>query len=126
MASHDSNGSNSPTKSPFMDVERSRFGFRVIFAMLLMVVAAGLMSLLVLAFRIPAFSAEIRAWFGLPTPRMDTESTRRAQLIFATSVYAAPLGLGILVYIMHRGIIWMEKRFTNDEESEEDREFRMD
>lgn len=65
--------------------------------------------LVVFALRVPAFSSEFRAFFGLPELEADPESSRKAHLLFLLYLYSAPLGLAILVYLVQFAANWITK-----------------
>jgi hypothetical protein len=91
--------------------------------LMLMVVAVGASMLIVFALRVPAFSSDLRAYFGLPELPSDTESSRKAHLMFLLYLYSAPLGLGMLVYMVHFVANWFSKITEPPKESPE---FEMD
>jgi len=77
--------------------------------LLTMVVGAGVGMLLYLAIRVPAVSAELRSYLGLTELVVDPETSRKAHIIFVIFLYTAPLGLGILVYLLHLVINWLAR-----------------
>lgn len=79
--------------------------------------------LLMFALRVPAFSSELRAFFGMPELPADTESSRKAHLVFLLYLYSAPLGLGILVYVIHLSANWLARI---SQPAKENPEFEMD
>lgn len=87
--------------------------------LMLMAVAVGGAMLLYLALRVPAFSAEIYAYLGQTQPPVDVDESRRAHLFFLLYLYAAPLGLGILLHGLHaltrRYSQWAETKPDSDE-----------
>ena len=95
--------------------------------LLLMVVGAGLGMLIVYALRVPAFTSELNAWLGRTDVDVDLANARQAQLIFALFTYSAPMGLGILVFLLHYVLNKLE-RFTRVSagQQDEDDEFRME
>lgn len=74
-----------------------------------MVVGAGVGMLLYLAVRVPAVSTELRSYFGLTEVVVDTESARKAHVIFVIFLYTAPLGLGMFVYLLHHLVNWLAR-----------------
>lgn len=88
-----------------------------------MVVGAGVGMLLYLAFRVPAVSTELRSYFGLTELVVDTETSRKAHVIFVIFTYTAPLGLGMFVYLLHHLINWLAQWTRPAVEPEE---FRME
>ncbi len=110
---------NKPTESPFVAVKPARFNFSIMMMLMLMVVAVGGSMLILMALRVPAFTTELRAYFGLTELVVDPESSRRAHLFFLLYLYAAPLGLGILVHILHRAISWFNRRTRPKRESDQ-------
>ena len=112
------------TESPFMPQEPVRLGFRTVVMLLMMVVAAGIGLLVYYALRVPAIASELNAWLGRPDAIIDRSEARQAQLIFALFVYTAPLGMGILVYLLHHLVNWLDRR--TETASEGDDEFRME
>jgi sterol desaturase/sphingolipid hydroxylase (fatty acid hydroxylase superfamily) len=111
--------------SPFMKPEAVRLSFGTLLILLLMVVGAGVGLLIFYAMRVPAITSEINAWLGRPNPAVDSASGRVAQVTFVLFVYTAPLGLGMLVYFMHFGINWIDRRLRSRDQAE-DEEFRME
>jgi sterol desaturase/sphingolipid hydroxylase (fatty acid hydroxylase superfamily) len=111
------------TESPFLKEEPVRIKFSVLILLLLTVVGAGLSMLLLLALRVPALSTELRATMGLVEIPSDPESSRKAHIIFVIFLYTAPLGLGILVYLLHYFLNWLNRISQTRKEPEE---FRMD
>lgn len=111
------------TESPFLKKEPVRIKFSVLILLLLTVVGAGLSMLLLLALRVPALSSELRATMGLVEIPSDPESSRKAHIIFVIFLYTAPLGLGILVYLLHYCLNWLNRISQTRKEPEE---FRMD
>ncbi len=112
-----------PIESPFMQRQPVRLSFSTMLIFLLMVVGAGIGILLYYAFRVPAITAELNAWFGRPDVDIDRGDARRAQVTFALFVYTAPLALGILVYLAHFVVNWLNR--ATAERSESDEQFRM-
>ena len=102
-----------------------RFGFGIMMMLLLMVIAAGLGLLTFLAMRVPAITSEFNAWMGRPSPSGDLTSARRAQVIFATFLYSAPIGLGIFVYVLHFVVNWINVRIA-ESRPDDDEQFRME
>jgi sterol desaturase/sphingolipid hydroxylase (fatty acid hydroxylase superfamily) len=111
------------TDSPFLQRQPVRLKFSVLMLLLFMVVAAGLSMLLFLAFQVPAFSSELRAMMGLVEVVTDTETSRKAHIVFVIFLYTAPLGLGIFVYLLHHAVNWLNKATESTQEPEE---FRME
>lgn len=118
--------SSETVESPFMKLEQSRSGFRLIFTLLLMVVGAGLATLIVFGMRVPVLASEVFAWFGQPAPRMDYEAGRRAQIQFLTLLYAAPVGLGVFVFVARKALLFIESYINRDYETGEDKQFHME
>jgi lysylphosphatidylglycerol synthetase-like protein (DUF2156 family) len=112
-----------PLQSPFGQRKPIRISFSMMMLLMMMVVAVGATMLLVFALRVPAFSSELRAYVGMPELPADTASSRKAHLIFLLYLYSAPLGLGILVYIVHFAADWVS-RYSKP--PKEDPEFEMD
>lgn len=110
---------NKPTESPFVAVKPARFNFSLMMMLMLMVVAVGGSMLILMALRVPAFTTELRAYLGLTELVVDPESSRRSHLFFLLYLYAAPLGLGILVHILHRAISWFTRRTRPQRESDQ-------
>jgi hypothetical protein len=92
--------------------------------LMLMVVAVGATMLIVFAMRVPVFSSELRAYMGLPELPSDAESSRKAHLIFLLYLYSAPLGLGIIVYLLHYVANLVSQ--STAPPKEDDAEFQMD
>lgn len=110
---------NKPTESPFVEAKQVRFNFSLMMMLMLMVVAVGGSMLIFMAMRVPAFTTELRAYFGMTELVVDAEASRRAHLFFLLYLYAAPLGLGILVHIIHRVISWFNRRTRPKRESDQ-------
>jgi lysylphosphatidylglycerol synthetase-like protein (DUF2156 family) len=110
-------------QSPFGQQKPFRISFSIMMLLMLMVVAVGASMLIVFALRVPAFSSDLRAYFGLPELPSDTESSRKAHLMFLLYLYSAPLGLGILVYMVHFVANWLSRISEPPKESPE---FEMD
>lgn len=87
--------------------------------LMLMVVAVGASMILLMALRVPAFSTEIRAYLGKRELDVDADVSRRAHLFFLMYLYASPLGLGILVYLIHYATRWLSSRSVPQRESDE-------
>lgn len=111
--------------SPFRKREPIRIGFGTMMLLLLMVVGAGLGLLIYYALRVPAITSEINAWLGRPDAPFDQVDARRAQVTFALFVYTAPLALGMLVYLLHFIINWVD-RLVRRRSQVDDREFQME
>lgn len=112
-------------ESPFMKPQVVRLGFGTILMLLLMVVGAGVGLLIYYAMRVPAITSELNAWLGRPNPVADNAEGRAAQVTFILFVYTAPLGLGMLVYLMHFLVNWLDQRTRRYEEAS-DEAFRME
>ena len=91
--------------------------------LLLMVVGAGIALLAFLAMRVPAITGEVNAWFGRTEVAGDPGEARLAQLTFALFLYTAPLGLGLLVYLLHFLVNWLS---VVTEPTADDEQFRME
>ncbi len=90
--------------------------------LLITVVAAGFAMLIYLALRVPAFSSELRSYFGLTEIETDPDFARKAHITFVIFLYTAPLGLAIAVYVLHYLLNWFGRVSQPEPESEE---FRM-
>ena len=110
---------NKPTESPFVEAKQVRFNFSLMMILMLMVVAVGGSMLIFMAMKVPAFTTELRAYFGLTELVVDPEESRRAHLFFLLYLYSAPLGLGILVHIIHRVISWFNRITRPKRESDQ-------
>ncbi len=117
---------NEQLDSPFMQRKPVRLGFRTMVLLLLMVVAAGVGLLIYYALQVPAITAELNAWLGRTEAISGSTEARRAQVIFAMFLYASPLALAILVWILHLGINWIDRRNAALKNTEEDESFRME
>ena len=106
---------NKPTESPFVEAKQVRFNFSLMMILMLMVVAGGGSMLM----KVPAFTTELRAYFGLTELVVDPEESRRAHLFFLLYLYSAPLGLGILVHLIHRVISWFNRITRPKRESDQ-------
>lgn len=111
--------------SPFLPVQSVRLSFGTMVILLLMVVAAGVGLLLFYAMRVPAITSEFNAWLGRPDAIVDREAARLAQLKFALFLYVAPLALGMLVYLLHFVVNFIDRRASRRAQAEDD-PFRMD
>lgn len=87
--------------------------------LMLMVVAVGAAMMLYMALRVPAFTSELRAYFGQTELVVDAEDSRRAHLALLMYLYAAPLGLGIFVHLLHHVINWFSRISSPAKESPE-------
>ncbi|MEO8268673.1 MAG: hypothetical protein ABI557_03070 [Aureliella sp.] len=118
---------NQPPKvdSPFMQAAPVKLGFGTVMIMLLTVVGAGVGLLIWYALQVPAITSELNAWLGRPNPVVDTAAGRRAQVTFLLVVYSAPLALGILVYMLHYVLQWLN-RWSQSREDSDDESFRME
>lgn len=81
----------------------------VLMLLLLMVVGAGVAMLWAVALRVPAFSTELRAFMGMSEAVGDPQVARQAHVMFVILLYTAPLGLGIMVYLLHRAVNWLHR-----------------
>ncbi|MBX3421930.1 MAG: hypothetical protein KF752_10295 [Pirellulaceae bacterium] len=115
----------SPTiaESPFQERQPVRLSFSMLMLLLLMVVASGVAMLLGLAMRVPAFSNDLRAFWGLTEVTTDAESSRKAQIVFVMFLYIAPLGLGLAVYALHHLLNWLSRFRTSQPDGDE---YRME
>ncbi len=111
--------------SPFLQAEPLRVKFSTIMMLLLMVVGAGGGVLIYYALQVPAITSELNAWMGRTNPVSDTASGRSAHMHFLLVMYAAPLALGLCVYILQFGIAWLDARARSQDNSSDD-EFRME
>jgi hypothetical protein len=111
--------------SPFLQAAPLKLGFGTVMLMLLTVVAAGAALLVWYALQVPAITSELNAWLGRPNPVVDTAEGRRAQVIFLLVVYSAPLALGIMVYMLHYFLAWLN-RWSQTREDADDEPFRME
>lgn len=109
-----------------MERQPVRLGFGTMMILLLMVVSAGLGLLVFYALRVPAITSELNAWFGKTEPITSTSDARQAQVVFAMFLYASPMALGILVWFLHLGINWMDRRNRASSSTQEDEAFRME
>ncbi len=118
---------NQPSQvdSPFLQAAPVKLGFGTVMIMLLTVVGAGAALLIWYALQVPAITSELNAWAGRPNPVVDTAAGRRAQLVFLMFVYSAPLALGILVYMLHYWLQWLN-RWRQSREGADDDLFRME
>ncbi len=118
---------NRPPKvaSPFLQAEPLRVKFGTIMMLLLMVVGAGAGVLIYYALQVPAITSELNAWLGRTNPVSDTASGREAHMHFLLVLYAAPLALGLFVYLLQFGISWFDARARSQDESSDDA-FRME
>ena len=107
-----------------MKPQQVRLGFGTMMLMLLTVVGAGIGLLLYYAFRVPAITTELNAWFGRPDTVVDRGDARRAQLTFALFVYTAPLALGIFVYGVHFVVNLINRNARVEQDNDEP--FRME
>lgn len=112
-----------PADSPFLKKQPVRLKFSILVMLLFMVVGAGVAMLFYLALRVPAFSSEARAYLGLTEIPTEPEFARRAHIIFVISLYTAPLGLAMVVYLLHHAVNWFSRI---SEPGPEPEEFRMD
>lgn len=92
--------------------------------MLFTTVAAGVGLLVYNAFKVPAITSELNAWFGISTPPVDVAESHKAQIIFVLFCYSAPLLLGIFVNFFHQ-IVVLLNRYTAPDDQEDD-PFRME
>jgi hypothetical protein len=81
----------------------------VLMLLLLMVVGAGVAMLWAVALRVPAFSTELRAFMGMSEAAGDSQVARQAHVVFVILIYTAPLGLGIMVYLLHLVVNWLHR-----------------
>lgn len=110
--------------SPFMQTQPLRFSFSTLMIMLLMVVGAGVGLLLYYALQVPAITAELYAWIGLPKPVVAEEQSRAAHVKFLLVLYSAPLLLGLFVYFLHYAVSWGQRWSESSRDAQED-EFRL-
>ncbi len=94
--------------------------------LLLMVVSAGVGLLIYYALRVPAITTELNAWLGKTEAVTGSAEARQAQVVFAMFLYAAPMALGILVWLLHLGINWIDRRRSALQQADEDESFRME
>lgn len=87
--------------------------------LLLMVVGAGVGTLIYYAIRVPALANELNAWLGRPAAVPTGSPARAAQITFILFVYTAPLGLGLLVYFLNAGINWLDRRRPRHAETDD-------
>ncbi len=111
--------------SPFLQAAPVKLGFGTVMIMLLTVAGAGAALLILYALQVPAITSELNAWLGRPNPVVDTAAGRRAQVIFLMVVYSAPLALGIMVYMLHYLLQWLN-RWSQSHEDTDDESFRME
>jgi hypothetical protein len=97
-------------ESPFGQSQPLRVQFSVTIMLILMVVAGTVVTMFTLAMRVPVFSNELRAYFGMTELRLDAEEARKSQLAFLLFLYSAPLGLGLIVSLLHFGSSWIARR----------------
>lgn len=110
--------------SPFMQTQPLRFSFSTLMIMLLMVVGAGVGLLLYYALQVPAITAELYAWLGLPNPVVAEEQSRAAHVKFLLVLYSAPLLLGLFVYCLHYALSWVQQ-WSESSSDHQDDAFRM-
>ena len=108
-----------------MQREPIRMSFGTMLMLLLMVVSAGLALLIYYAMRVPAITSELNAWLGRTDAVVSTADARQAQVVFAMFLYAAPMALGLLVWMLHLSINWLD-RFTRKEKATDDASYRME
>lgn len=115
--------SGQEAQSPFVTQQPVRLTVSMLMLLLLMVVAAGVAMLWAVALRVPVFSMELRALLGMPEAAGDPHVARQAHVVFVIILYTAPLGLGILVYLLHLAVNWLHRPSIA---SAEDDEMRME
>jgi hypothetical protein len=113
-------------ESPFMPRKPVRLGFGTMLILLLMVVSAGIGLLFYYALRVPAITGELNAWLGRTNPSSAPTDARQAQVIFAMFLYASPMALGILVWVLHLAVNWVDRRNATSKLAKEDEIYRME
>ena len=83
--------------------------------LILMLVAATTATMFTLAMRVPVFSNDLRAYFGLAALPTDTDSARKAHLTFLLFLYSTPMGLGLIVSLLH---FWTKRFATQTAKTE--------
>lgn len=112
------------TESPFLKSGARGQTFEFTTLLLLTVVGAGIGLLILYASRVPILVTEAKAWIGQPSSSYNPASSRRSQVIFILVCYTAPLGLGLLVSLMHVGLNWLNQRWRQIDRDDE--RFKME
>ncbi|MCA9195215.1 MAG: hypothetical protein KDB03_25765 [Planctomycetales bacterium] len=119
--------SSEKPQSPFLERGSVRLKFGTLLILLITTLAAAMVTLFMLASRIPAFTAEWNAWLGRSTvPKTDLDTVRKSQLAFVLCLYCAPLAMGMFVYLLHFVLNRLEMFNPMKSADSEEERFRME